>query len=79
MSAPRVDISVFCANASYIDAFQNQTTEIFIIQMLTKNLLFYGFSLFINHWEIKVGGPHVFTTFGIVALFLIATSVPMYR
>lgn len=54
-------------------------TEIFIIQMLTKNLLFYGFSLFINDWEIKVGGPHVFTTFGIVALFLIATSVPMYR
>lgn len=51
----------------------------FIVQMLAKNLLFYGFSLFINDWEIDVGGPHVFATFGIVALCLTATSVPMCK
>jgi hypothetical protein len=61
------------------DAYPNQVTEVFIIQMTAKNLLFYGFSTFINEWATVDGPGSVFRTYGIVALVLSATSVVMCK
>ena len=59
------------------DSFPNQSTEVFILQMMLKNFLFYGFSTFINKWTAKDGAAFVFRTWGIVSLCLLATCIPM--
>lgn len=61
------------------DSFPNQATEIFILQMMLKNFLFYGFSTFINKWAAEEGAGYVFQTFGITSLCLIATCIPMCK
>jgi hypothetical protein len=61
------------------DSFPNQSTEIFILQMMLKNFLFYGFSTFINKWAAVDGAGFVFRTFGITSLCLLATSIPMCK
>lgn len=59
------------------DSFGKYATEMFILQMTTKNLLFFMFSKFINAWEIRVGGSHVMKVLGIASMALLATSIPM--
>lgn len=59
------------------DAFRKYATEIFILQMMTKNLLFFMFSKFINAWELTAGAGHIFEVFGIITMVLLATSIPM--
>lgn len=61
-----------------LDAFRKYATEIFILQMMTKNLLFFMFSKFINAWEVTDGAGHIFGVFGIISMVLLATSIPMY-
>ena len=61
------------------DSFPADATEIFILQMTAKNLLFYGFSTFINSWAAEDGPGAVFKTCGIVALCLSATSIAMCK
>jgi hypothetical protein len=63
--------------ATCSDSFPKQSTEIFILQMMLKNFLFYGFSTFINKWTAVDGAGFVFRTWGIVSLCLLATSIPM--
>ncbi|KAG8159913.1 hypothetical protein KVR01_010550 [Diaporthe batatas] len=55
-----------------------QSTEVFVLQMMLKNFLFYAFSTFINTWAGEAGGGEVFRVFGIVSLVLIALCIPMY-
>ncbi|POS71041.1 major facilitator superfamily transporter [Diaporthe helianthi] len=55
-----------------------QSTEVFVLQMMLKNFLFYAFSTFINTWAAEAGGGEVFQVFGIVSLVLIALCIPMY-
>jgi hypothetical protein len=54
-------------------------TEIFILQMMTKNLLFFMFSKFINAWEVNAGAGYIFEVFGIISMVLLVTSIPMCR
>lgn len=61
------------------DSFPADATEIFILQMLAKNLLFYGFSTFINSWTAVKGPGAVFRTYGIVTICLSLTSVAMCK
>ncbi|TPX08851.1 uncharacterized protein E0L32_009669 [Thyridium curvatum] len=61
-----------------LDSFPKQSTEVFVLQMMLKNFLFYGFSTFINTWAGQKGAGTVFRTFGIVSLCLLATCIPMY-
>ncbi|KAL1879155.1 hypothetical protein Daus18300_001734 [Diaporthe australafricana] len=61
-----------------LDSFPRQSTEVFVLQMMLKNFLFYAFSTFINTWAGEAGGGEVFKVFGIVSLVLIALCIPMY-
>lgn len=61
------------------DSFPRQATEIFILQMMLKNFMFYGFSTFINKWAATEGAGAVFRTFGITSLCLLATCIPMCK
>lgn len=59
------------------DSFPRQSTEVFILQMMVKNFLFYAFSNFINTWTAVAGAGTVFQVFGIVSLALLALCIPM--
>lgn len=61
------------------DSFPRQSTEVFILQMMLKNFLFYAFSNFINTWAAEAGAGSVFRVFGIVSLALLALCVPMCK
>jgi hypothetical protein len=61
------------------DAFRKYATEIFILQMMTKNLLFFMFSKFINAWELNAGAGYIFEVFGIISMVLLVTSIAMCK
>ncbi|KFY24083.1 hypothetical protein V491_02292, partial [Pseudogymnoascus sp. VKM F-3775] len=61
-----------------IDAYRAHATEIFILSMTVKNLMFYGFSYFMNDWATQDGAGAVFKVYGIVSLCFLATNIPMY-
>ncbi|KAF2793211.1 MFS general substrate transporter [Melanomma pulvis-pyrius CBS 109.77] len=61
-----------------LDAFKRHSTEIFILQMMIKNFVFYAFSTFINDYAAKEGPGHMCKVFGIVTLCGFTTCVPMY-
>ncbi|KAF2190431.1 MFS general substrate transporter [Zopfia rhizophila CBS 207.26] len=69
---------IVCANiaaSTYaIDAFRDMSSEIFIVNMLFKNLLFYGFSYFVNDWTFKAGPETVFYVFGGISFAMMATT-----
>lgn len=65
--------------AVHSDSFPRQSTEVFILQMMLKNFLFYGFSNFINTWAGEAGPGEVFKVFGIVSLALLALCIPMCK
>ncbi|KAH7026872.1 major facilitator superfamily domain-containing protein [Macrophomina phaseolina] len=66
------------ASLYILDSYKEQATEIFILQMTAKNLLFYGFSTFVNTWVATDGPPEIFRVYGIVSLCIVATCIPMY-
>ncbi|KAJ5371831.1 Major facilitator superfamily domain general substrate transporter [Penicillium concentricum] len=73
-----ITVSTVSASLYMLDAHASETTEIFSLQMIFKNLLFFGFSHFVNSWAAKDGAQSIFRTYGIVAVCLTATSIPMY-
>jgi len=62
------------ASAYAIDAYRDMSSEIFIVNMVFKNLLFYGFSYFVNDWTAKKGPAVVFYTFGGIGFAMVATT-----
>ncbi|KAJ5814945.1 MFS transporter [Penicillium riverlandense] len=60
------------------DSFPRQTTEIFLLQMMVKSILFFKFSLFVNDWVENAGAAAMMTDFGIVTMCLMATCPVMY-
>ncbi|KAF2017470.1 MFS general substrate transporter [Aaosphaeria arxii CBS 175.79] len=62
------------ASAYVIDAYRDMSSEIFIMNMLFKNLLFYGFSYFVNDWTAEAGPAVVFYTFGGIAFAMTCTT-----
>ena len=62
------------ASAYVIDAYREMSSEIFIMNMVFKNLLFYGFSYFVNSWTLEAGPQTVFYIFGGVAFAMTATT-----
>ncbi|KAL1909692.1 hypothetical protein Sste5344_004540 [Sporothrix stenoceras] len=73
-----VSVPATSAGLYILDSFPRQATAIFVLQMMLKNFIFYGFSLFINTWAAESGAGAVFRTFGIVSMALLATCIPMY-
>lgn len=64
---------------SHSDAFPKQSTEVFVLQMMLKNFLFFAFSNFINSWAAEAGAGAVFQVFGIISLALLAVCIPMCK
>ncbi|CAK7207113.1 hypothetical protein SEUCBS139899_009921 [Sporothrix eucalyptigena] len=73
-----ISVPSTAAGLYILDSFPRQATSIFVLQMMLKNFLFYGFSMFINTWAAESGGGAVFRTFGIASMALLATCIPMY-
>ncbi|KAF2016396.1 MFS general substrate transporter [Aaosphaeria arxii CBS 175.79] len=61
-----------------LDSFKSYSTEIFILQMMIKNFLFYAFSTFINEFAAKEGPGHMCRVFGIVTVCGFVSCIPMY-
>jgi len=64
------------AAAYIIDAYREMSGEVFIVNMVFKNLLFYGFSYFVNDWTAEAGPAVVFYVMGGVA-FAMVVSTPI--
>ncbi|KAJ5383809.1 hypothetical protein N7517_001720 [Penicillium concentricum] len=71
-------IGMTFANLYILDAFRENSTEIFILLMTAKNFIFYGFSQVINTWAEEKGPSDVLKTFGIITMCLIGTSPILY-
>lgn len=64
----------------FSDAFRPYATELFILQMMVKNFLFYAFSTFVNDFAAGPGGAaHMCQVWGIVTVCGFATCVPMCK
>ncbi|OAG10928.1 serine/threonine kinase 16 [Paraphaeosphaeria sporulosa] len=61
-----------------LDAFRPYATEIFILQMMIKNFLFYAFSTFINEFVAAHGPANMAKVWGIITVCGFVTCVPMY-
>ncbi|CAO2651321.1 Nn.00g096180.m01.CDS01 [Neocucurbitaria sp. VM-36] len=59
-----------------LDSFRDISSEVFIMNMVFKNFLFYGFSYFVNDWTASAGPALVFYVFaGSAAAMIITTPV----
>ncbi|KAF2850980.1 MFS transporter-like protein [Plenodomus tracheiphilus IPT5] len=67
-------IAAVSASSYVLDAFRDISSEVFIINMVFKNFLFYGFSYFVNDWTVSDGPAEVFYTFGGIAAAMIFTT-----
>lgn len=74
MSLFGIVCAAISASAYVLDAFRDISGEIFIMNMVFKNFLFYAFSYFVNDWTAKDGPAIVFYTFGAVAAAMIITT-----
>ncbi|KAF2745935.1 MFS transporter-like protein [Sporormia fimetaria CBS 119925] len=70
-------VATIAASAYVIDAYRDMSSEIFIANMVFKNLMFYAFSYFVNDWTAKSGPAEVFYVFGGVA-FIMVLSTPIF-
>jgi MFS family permease len=65
-------------SAYAIDAYRSISDEIFIVNIMFKNFLFYGYSYFINNWTASAGPAPVFYTFGGISFGLVASAGVVY-
>ncbi|KAK7409635.1 hypothetical protein QQX98_008150 [Neonectria punicea] len=61
-----------------VDAYREVDVHIFVLSMSAKNLMFFGFSYFINDWVTQWGPARVFQCIGSIMLGLTATTIPVY-
>ncbi|KAF2148903.1 serine/threonine kinase 16 [Myriangium duriaei CBS 260.36] len=61
-----------------LDAFRNLSSEMFIMNMLFKNFMFYALSNFANDWVEDKGPEQIMYVFGGTSVFLCALAVPVY-
>jgi hypothetical protein len=62
------------ASSYILDAFRDISGEIFIMNMVFKNFLFYAFSYFVNDWTAQKGPAIPFYVFGGIAGAMIITT-----
>lgn len=65
-------------SAYAIDAYRSISDEIFIVNIMFKNFLFYGYSYFVNNWTAASGPGPVFYTFGGISFGLVASTLIVY-
>ncbi|KAK3117162.1 hypothetical protein LTR53_001741 [Teratosphaeriaceae sp. CCFEE 6253] len=71
-------IGIFAGLSYGLDAFRTQSNEIFVMNMLFKNFLFYGLSNFANPWVAKSGPEEIMYVFGGTSIFLSLLAIPVY-
>ncbi|PMD51515.1 MFS general substrate transporter [Hyaloscypha bicolor E] len=70
-------MALIVATSSYaLDAYRDMNNEIFIMGMMSKNFLLYGFTYFINDWLARTGPQHVFNVFGVTG-FAVMVGLPI--
>jgi MFS family permease len=67
-------IACIAASSYVLDAYRDISSEVFIMNMVFKNFLFYGFSYFVNNWTATDGPAEVFYVFGGIAAVMIITA-----
>jgi hypothetical protein len=69
-------IAAISASSYVLDSFRDISSEVFIMNMVFKNFLFYAFSYFVNDWAASDGPAVVFYTFaGLAGAMIITTPV----
>lgn len=69
-------VAAISASTYVLDSFRDISSEVFIMNMVFKNFLFYGFSYFVNDWTATKGPAIVFYVFAAAAgVMLITTPV----
>jgi len=71
-------IGIFSTLSYGLDSFRNQSNEIFVMNMLFKNFMFYGLSNFANNWVAAAGPTQIMYVFGGTSLFLALLAIPVY-
>ncbi|KAF1835749.1 MFS general substrate transporter [Decorospora gaudefroyi] len=66
--------AAIAASTYVLDSFRDISSEVFIMNMVFKNFLFYGFSYFVNDWTARDGPAQVFYVFAGVAGAMIITA-----
>ena len=66
-----ITIAAIATSSYAVDAFRDNTTEIFIMAMVFKNFFFYGLSNFIITWTATSGPSQVFDVLGGVTIALV--------
>ncbi|KAL1792815.1 hypothetical protein ACET3X_009322 [Alternaria dauci] len=67
-------IAAISASSYVLDSFRDLSSEVFIINMVFKNFLFYGFSYFVNDWAASEGPAIVFYVFAAISGVMIITA-----
>jgi hypothetical protein len=55
-----------------LDAYRSSSNEIFIMNMVFKNFMFYGLSNFVSNWALYNGAGQVMSVFAGTGLFLVS-------
>ncbi|CZR56108.1 related to MFS transporter [Phialocephala subalpina] len=72
-------MALIVATSAYaLDGYRDMSNEIFIMGMLFKNFLLYGFTYFINNWLARAGPQQVFFVFGATGFGVMAGIPIMY-
>ncbi|TKA69878.1 hypothetical protein B0A55_08828 [Friedmanniomyces simplex] len=71
-------IGIFATLSYGLDAFRTQSNEIFVMNMLFKNFMFYGLSNFANSWVAAKGPIEIMYVFGGTSIFLSLVAIPVY-
>ena len=65
-------------SAYAIDAYHELSNEIFILGIMFKNFLFYGYSYFMNNWVADAGAAIPFYTFAGITFGLVGSAFIVY-
>jgi hypothetical protein len=67
-------VAAISTSTYVLDSFRDISSEVFIMNMVFKNFLFYGFSYFVNDWTASDGPAVVFYVFAAAAAAMIITT-----
>ena len=61
-----------------LDAFCEISDEIFVVSIMVKDFMFFGFSYFVNDWTATAGPAEVFYVFGGVSFGVTVTGIVVF-
>lgn len=64
-------IGTIATTGYLLDAYRELSSEVFIMSMVSKNFLFYGYSFVVNNWVAEKGPAQMFDVFGIITLTMV--------